>query len=187
MKLESIIKDPIASLNYMERLANNGSPSGFTEINTSSDKTNPFKANGFYLKMLIGGELKTYGEPPEDLCALNGLLVHPDWENVIERKDLLQDTPLYVMPTSSFRTVKVFDSDYYIKPSYPGVIGRMRRDLEEKHILSSIQLTRILEALVCNEKVNEFFAFLPESSGRLITLGNGGSTGYVVRGATPIG
>ena len=187
MKLERIIKDPKASLNYMERLVNNGSPSGFTEINTSSDKTNPFKVDGFYLKMLSGGELETFGDPPKDLCALNGLLVHSDWENIIERKDLLHDTTLYVIPTSSFRTVKVFDSNYYIKLSYPGVIGRMRRNLEEKHILSGIQLTRILEEMVCNERVNKFFAFLPESSGVSMALGNGRSTGYVVRGATPIG
>lgn len=187
MKLEEIIKDPIYALNYMERLVNNGSPSGFTEVNSTSEKTNPFKSEGFYLKMIRNGSLTIYGELPKELRGQEGLMVHPDWENYIEDKKIVRDTTLYVIPTSSFRTVKVLGKDYYIKLSYPGVIGRMRRDLEEKHILSCIQMTQILNSLVLDEKANKLFSFLPESVGGVTSLGNGSSTGYVVRGSIPIG
>lgn len=187
MKLENIIKNPTEALDYMERLVNNGSPSGFTEINATSDKTNPFKSEGFYLKMISSGSLTVYGKLPEELCETEGLIVHPDWENHINNKKIIRDTALYVIPTSSFRTVKVLGKDYYIKLSYPGVIGRMRRDLEEKHLFSCIQMTQILNSLVCDEQVNKLFAFLPETAGAIISLGNGYSTGYIVRSANPVG
>ena len=186
MKLEKIIKNPLAALNYMERLVNNGSPSGFTGINSTSKETNPFNTDGFYLKIISNGNMTTYGKLPKDLCGLEGLLVHPDWENYIDRKELICDTSIYVTPTSSGRTVKVLDRDYYIKLSYPGVIGRMRRDLEEKHILSCIQMTQILNSLVCNGKVNKLFSYMPESAGCLTSV-DGINTGYIVRDATPVG
>lgn len=186
MKLEEIIKNPFTSLNYMERLVNNGSPSGFTKRNSTSEKTNPFKSEGFYLKK-IDNNFNVYGDLPEELLSLGGLLVHPDMENYISNKKIICDTNIYVVPTSSFRTVKVLDKEYYIKLSYPGVIGRMRRDLEEQHVLSCIQMNQILYSLVQKEETNKLFAFLPEYAGGVTSLGSKIKAGYMVRSSIPIG
>lgn len=42
MLLQKIIEYPSLSLNYLERYVNEGSPSGFSQKYTSSEKTNPF-------------------------------------------------------------------------------------------------------------------------------------------------
>lgn len=187
MELSEIINNPRQSLDYMERLVNNGSPSGFTEINSTSRETTPFYTEGFYLYKVTGAPVVSYGDLPGELGAMDGLLVHPDWIPYIKSNTIVQDNSFYVSPTSSFRTVKVKDRDYYLKLSYPGIIGRLKRDLEEKHVLSVMQMSGILNALVNNKSMPDVFSYLPEVGGRVVALKNNGVTGLIVRSAKPLG
>ena len=186
MKLSEIIKDSCHALDYMERVVNNGSPSGFTEINTSSPYTNPFLVKEFLLLKIESSSIKTFGDIPKKISDLQGFLIHPDWRETLHDSVPIKETGIAVSPTSSFRTVKVKGEQYYLKLSYPGVIGRMRRDLDERHIQSCIQITEILKGLMSNHNVPTEFSFMPEAGGCLIDTPDI-KTGMVVRGAKPLG
>ena len=68
MKLDAIIENPSGALNYMERFVNNGSNSGFTWVNTTSEITSPLsEVPFFYLYVCNCPETNTqiYGNFPK--------------------------------------------------------------------------------------------------------------------------
>jgi len=187
MLLSQIKQDSTIALNYLERLVNNGSPSGFSEKNTASKETNPFTSEGYYICRLTGADkVENYGNVPECFFKTNAILCHPDWKRAIPSDVGFEVEEQLVIPTSSVRTIKMNGLDYYIKLSYPGVIGRLARDLDEQHILSSIQINGIMQGLTNNSKMPDSFAFLPESGGQLFIKGDF-KTGCVFRQSKPIG
>ena len=88
MKLFDIKQDASNALNYMERLVNNGSRSGFTEKNSTSSSTNPFFVDAFNL-IEYKSEIKSFGVVPKTLQSIDGLLLHPDWAKHIEKQQIL--------------------------------------------------------------------------------------------------
>ena len=186
MKLFDIKQDASNALNYMERLVNNGSRSGFTEKNSTSSSTNPFFVDAFNL-IEYKSEIKSFGVVPKTLQSIDGLLLHPDWAKHIEKQDNIKTTDFRVCPTSSFRTVKLYEENFYLKLSYPGVIGRLRRDLQEKHIISCIQMSEILDGLIENPSMPVQFSFLPERGGCLGYVTSTIETGFMIRNSMPIG
>ena len=186
MKLHFVKENPQIALNYMERLVNDGSPSGFSEKFNTTLATNPFHSDGFNLFQFKNGTMRQYGVLPSCIEKY-GVLAHPDWVNNCSFDDIyLTQTDLRAVPTSSSRTVRLENDSYYIKMSYPGIIGRMYRVLEEQHIISALEVSSIFHNLVDNESMPSSFAFLPEDSGCLFVQNNF-STGYVVRNARAVG
>lgn len=188
MLLHAIEKNPTESLLYMERFVNNGSGSPFTFVNTVSKETNPLYAKEFYLDLgeNLDAELLSYGAFPEALRSLkpvDSIFIHPDWE----KEDTFFSTrksEIIVEPTASQRTVKVKGMPYYIKLAHPYILGRITRELETKHIYSSIDVTNILFATYINAPYK--FAFFPESCGQVLRFGTS-EIGYVIRSAKPVG
>ena len=180
MKLSQIEKDSMNSYDYMERLVNNGSDSGFTDIHNTSKQTDPRFAIGFRVKELypIKGEIISKGVCVDtDFMSSKDQLIyiHPDWVDDTEMNlDLrklimaignIRDGML-VAPTSSSRTVWVKGTNKFLKLHYPGMIGRIQRDLGEKHLSIAVEITRILNEL--KQKVKNFplfFDFMPEYYG----------------------
>lgn len=188
MKLSTIKENPIKALDYMERLVNNGSPSGFSEKNTVSDETNPFLSDEFSLLYLENAEqVISYGEVPREYIKQKSILVHPDWRICPTANTLtIIDSKIAAVPTSSGRTVKIKDRFHYLKLSYPGVIGRLLRELDERHIKSSIQINKIFFELLRSPNMPKSFAFLPERGGQLFVKGDF-KTGCVYRDFVPQG
>lgn len=185
MKIEDIKKNPKKSLNYAERVVNNGSPSGFTEKNNTSPETNPFYTAEFNLARMINPDkLILFGNVPSFIDR-NSLLIHPDWKKNICNVDIV-DTPIKVIPTASARTVRFSNYDYYVKLSYPGILGRLNRELNERQINTVIEISSILKEMIKNRTISPYFAFLPEESGILFKKNNF-KTGCLFRDCKPFG
>lgn len=187
MKLEKIITDPAQALQYMERLVNNGSPSKFTFENMARKEYNPFFSNCFNLCYTTGvtDDFVIWGNEYPEILNNNVMLLHPEWKNCETEFEVLESDYL-VTPTSSTRTVKVLGEDIYLKLYYPGILGRISRELTEKHILSSLDVTKCLSRLVDMELVPDVFSFFPENCGKLLRK-NSREIGYVIRSAIPYG
>jgi hypothetical protein len=188
MLLKEIERNPIQSLSYMERLVNNGSKSMFTFENTVSRETNPLYTREFCLTegKNDSAEILSFGDLHEELCELKlagSVFVHPDWKYTKSSFSLEQSKAI-VEPTASQRTVKVKYLPYYIKMAHPFILGRITRELEIKHILSSIDITCILNSSYLNAP--EKFAFFPESGGQILKT-NEAEIGYIIRSAKPVG
>ena len=188
MLLNDIIKDPIQALSYMERLVNNGSKSPFTFVNTVSHDTNPIFVEKFCLDegTKCNSTIITLGKIPENILKLksvNSIFLHPDWR-LSDKNFLIQQSNAIVEPTASQRTVKVESIPYYIKLAHPFILGRITRELESKHILSSIDITNILFNTYLNAP--QKFAFFPEIGGQILKT-EAEEIGYVVRSSTPVG
>lgn len=185
MLLNDLLKEPSEKLNYLERIVNDGSKSGFTSIHTTSKETCPLFCDSFAIKKLFCNkqEIVSYGEIP-DFCKANSttdwLYFHPDWINQPSFKYSDISDGESVTPTSSSRTVRIINTDYYIKMSYPGKLGRLVRNLDSCHLLSSIENTYILNTTKSTTKVPEKFEFMPEIGGKIL-LDSNNSLGYVIR------
>lgn len=190
MIVDDILKNPFKSLLYMERLVNDGSPSLFSFKYTSSRETCPLYTSQFKIcamKDPSPDDIEDIGVlPPEFNVEFDRVFfLHPDWKNksVSFQIDTLD---LYVSPTSSSRTVRALWSDYYIKLCYPGVLGRITRELRKEHVLSSIDVTQILCYLIKRNNCPPKLSFFPEWGGRLYHQ-KYIDMGFVVRDASPYG
>lgn len=187
MLLSQIKTDKDNSLNYMERLVNAGSKSGFSSIHTSSKETNPFTSDGFNVKIFVPyatQKVERYGDIP-NFCDLYAgdefIFLHPDWLQLpLIKTDSLGTIydGIRVIPTSSVRTVRVPNQKYYIKLCYPGKIGRIERDLKYPHLISGIEITDLLFHM-SEQNCSKFFSFMPEIGGKLYETSI--SLGYIIR------
>lgn len=189
MQLKDIEEHPLSSLDYLERIVNNGSKSGFTNIHNTSLKTNPFYSRAFPVKKLIVEEefIKCYGKLEQHYSFLNAqdfIFIHPDWELVSHAKDILSlgrvEDSVTVIPTSSSRTVRIQESYSYLKLHYPGMIGRLNRELGYMQLISGVNLNEILVQAKQNNLLPELFDFMPESYGRLLVKDNN-QIGFILR------
>ena len=189
MTLNEILLHPQDTLLYMERLVNNGSPSNFSFQYMTSKETCPLYTEAYSLytvKNISSEEIEDFGFIPKEICNLKyKFLLHPDWKNVTTAFDI-EETSLVVTPTSSSRTVKLLEFDYYIKLFYPGILGRITRELRREHILSSIDVSNILNDLLQKNSLPNTFAYFPERGGRLYHSQNG-DIGFLIRDAVPCG
>lgn len=185
MKIREILLNPSRSLDYMERLVNNGSASGFSSIHTSSKETNPFHSEEFHVKVLTPNNqecISSYGVLP-DICRAvdenDSIFFHPDWKITSDSEYGQVSDSYYVIPTSSVRTVRIKDSNYYLKLCYPGKLGRIERELKYPHLISGIEITGYLDHLLQSGKANKYFGFMPEIGGKLFNSKI--NLGYIVR------
>lgn len=189
MLLCEIEKNPLLALDYLERQVNNGSKSGFTDIHNTSTLTNPFYSDGYHLMKLVSKEknIECFGAPNCDSNLFGNdesIFIHPDWfltQNIgtISAVVTIEES-LWVIPTSSSRTVHVDGSDVYIKLHYPGVIGRLNRTLGFSQLISGIEITSIFENAYNHNKLPVYFGYMPEPYGRLFRDGKN-EIGYIIR------
>ena len=189
MLLYEIEKNPTVAFDYLERQVNNGSKSGFTSIHNTSIQTNPFYSDGYHIMKLASkrGNIECFGTLNCDNSLLDNdesIFIHPDWllpQNIETISDAgIIEESLWVIPTSSSRTVHVEGSDIYIKLHYPGIIGRLNRVLGFQQLISGIEITSIFDEAYNNNQLPDYFAYMPESYGKLLRNGQN-EIGYIVR------
>lgn len=189
MLLYEIEKNPTLAFDYLERQVNDGSKSGFTEIHNTSIQTNPFYSAGYHIMKLVSKRrnIECFGTSNYDNNLLGddeSIFIHPDWllpQNIgiISEMGIIEKG-LWVIPTSSSRTVRVDGSDVYIKLHYPGVIGRLNRILGFQQLISGIEISSIFEEARHNNELPACFDYMPESFGRLLRDGQN-EIGYIIR------
>lgn len=180
MKIEEYTVNPLRAYIKAERYLNDGSPSGFSNVNTTSQETRPCSAvNSFCLRQLAfhdGIQVEVIGAPHRASLAgvkTLSLLIHPDMVghkllNNVEAT-LLDD--IEVAPTASGRTVcSLSDNPYFVKLAYPRCLGRLVRHLGRDKIVSACVVTRQLENVWKTGKANKRFSFLREDYGRVAFL-----------------
>ncbi len=190
MKLSYINENPLDALDYCERVVNNGSRSQFTEKYLPQKTGNPFTCKRFNISILkcSQNDLSIFGHLPNcfiDSFVDNQIYVHPDLIQYYPSYKIEQ-TELEVTPTSSSRTVKIINKPYYIKLCYPGRIGRITRELDERHIYSSLEITERFERICQNNSTSEKFAFMPEYGGILFSDSKN-KIGLVIRNQKIVG
>jgi hypothetical protein len=191
MKLSFIKESPDDALNLCERRVNNGSESHFTELFLPCGVGNPFTCAKFDISVLtsVTENIRKYGELPlfcSKFCGENKIYVHPDLAGFYPNLDI-QRTEQVVIPTSSSRTVKLCGQPFYLKLCYPGRIGRVTRELDERHIYSSLDVTECFDRLAIHKDASEKFAFMPERGGILYSNGDDIKIGIVIRSQIAVG
>lgn len=186
MKLEEVFDQPGEAWLVMERLVNDGSPSGART--TTSGETSPQGAGlPFRLPFYACEGIATVAAHPglPGLQLPEGFPVHPDLDPATEGGlggDAAVVGTVSVVPTSSGRTVAVIDpsaSEVHLKLHYPRILGRFKRKLDAQRALAAIDTTTIL----ADPRVTlpDTLAFLPEPVAFLTPTG----VAAVVRSPAP--
>ncbi|TCL58873.1 hypothetical protein EDD76_10543 [Kineothrix alysoides] len=139
---------------FMERYMNSGSPSGFTEVNKTSEETNPFTGKSqFPIFYFDDSDLESYilGEELPEFWSNKHNFAHPD--SVLSRilnmsNRILRNSEFEVSPTSGGRTMFVWNRypSGYLKLTYDvSRIGRVDRQLSKKHCLASCESSQTLK------------------------------------------
>lgn len=165
--------DPDIYLN-MERYLNDGSPSGFTKKNNTTEPYSPFsecpefKVCGFSVK---GNNIKCldYGERP-DWIINDEILIHPDYESYFRTYN--RSSERMVVPTASSRTVYSTHEKCYIKLQYNRKIGRLERIFTPEKICNAIRISSILKEKFDKGIMPRDIFFMPETFGRIIDFGD---------------
>ncbi len=165
--------DPDIYLN-MERYINDGSPSGFTIKNNTTESYSPFskspefKVCGFSVK---NSNMKyiDYGARP-DWIINDEIIIHPDYENCF--RPFMKTSERMVVPTASSRTVYSINEKCYIKLQYNRKIGRLERLFTPEKINNSIKISSILKEKFDMGIMPKDIFFMPEIFGRIIDFGD---------------
>jgi siderophore synthetase component len=182
MLLTDVIQQPRRALQHLERYVNEGSPSGFTEMNISSDVTSPFgstPAFGLYAVTLPRDKILNYRDVPRALPSVrefnaNTLLIHPDMISHpdLAAYDVVLLESLKVAPTSSARTVQIISGRLpdYIKLHYDRILGRVNRRLPYKKAIAGPEVSSIVEQALLDGTLPKEMAILPETGARAAKL-----------------
>ena len=185
MLLSSILARPLNSLQYLERYVNDGSPSGFTEINRPSPQTDPFGFTPHFELQVARGPadwFQSLGQQPDWIARMirtdttGWLLIHPDMREAEELArheisfEMLENAP--VVPTSSGRTVQFCPPNPpdYVKLHYSSVLGRIQRHMPFQKLVAGLETSAIVAAAVADRVFREDFAVFPETGGILLTV-----------------
>lgn len=196
MKLDKITKEKEKAYIYMERYVNNGSPSGFDRKHTSSKTTAPRGRSAYYeLLVLRFDDCITFKTIGENIGLIDERCVfcHPDNLNTPILQNLAAHYEIVdrvrVAPTASARTVKLLETNYFIKLDYMGYLGRIKRNLDYQHLLSAFEVTRDICSGISSGVYNEKFGVLKENKGCIVYLPkkDGGfyEFGCLIRDALP--
>ncbi|MEJ3744406.1 ferric iron reductase [Actinomycetes bacterium KLBMP 9797] len=183
-----------SSLVYMERYVNDGSPSGFTDVYSTSEATSlRLGADAFALPIVDipdGVPIMDFGDPPDDLFA-GTMAIHPDMlpKTLPHLGSRRSDREPWVAPTASARTVKLTAGPgWFVKLAYQELIGRGVRHIGRRQAGSAIEITDILSRAGATGKLPPRCYFLREVFGRVIDLPDGDASyewGFVVREPDP--
>jgi hypothetical protein len=201
MLLNAIEKNPHRALQYLERYVNDGSPSGFTEMNRSSSSTDPLGLTPWYHLFCItpeSGKIETFGEVPslvplESQIGGNWFLLHPDMSNHpdLNNLEVTRLDRLRVIPTASVRTVQILsdESRDYIKLHYDGIIGRIDRKLSRLKAISGPEISRHVLNAIEDESLPRELCLLHETGAKILHANGNSSSewGMVWRDGRPRG
>lgn len=190
MLISDIEQDPIAALKYMERVVNDGPPSGLKFTNNVSLETNPWLCDRVDIDLALCPQnaVKIIGTEQtiiSKILGCRGLFIHPDFKKRFSNNTQIEHI-LTGYPTSSARTICVSSIGSYIKLHYPGILGRVDKSLSEQDIINSVDVTSLLKRAVARGKVSSLLSFFPEESGRVGILENS-IFSFTVRDIQPYG
>jgi hypothetical protein len=202
--LKEIISKSANTNQYIERYLNDGSPSGFTTIYTTSPETSPFgTTEWFYPYICIApfDSCKTFGQIPSwgglPFSELsNWVLVHPDMSNnkffLNPLLKLYRDEELIVVPTASGRTVQIINKERqdYVKLHYEGILGRVRRELPYNKAIGGPEVSRMIIEAIDSKILPCELSLLPERGARVLEVASKGKKeqwGMVWRENKPYG
>lgn len=172
---------PMEKTIYCERYINNGSPSGFTFVNTTSVGTRAFdKVASIKIPIIEFNSSKKFTYYGEKLNFIddNQLIIHPDMLNFISNDDIREINYIDAIPLASNRTVFIPKFNKYIKLQYNGLIGRIERFISLNHINHSMVVNKILHDINWNNTALHFF---PEEHARIYRQSNGNTIGMIIR------
>lgn len=173
-----IFEEPDKSFVYMERYVNNGSPSGWTKLRSTSSETNPFTGKlKFNLLEFYDGDIETeiIGEGSQ-FFSRKVNYAHPDSRNslrLLNSKRSIEESSICVYPTSGGRTMFVCTTGFkgFIKLTYDvSRIGRVDRQLKYEHCMSSIEVSAALKRAIDEKKFKQSFSVLLEKSAKVSRL-----------------
>lgn len=178
MDARCIFEDTNSSLVYMERYVNDGSPSGWTKLRSTSNETSPFFGrDSFPLLFFSDADLEYEAIGKQNpLLGPNINYVHPDSiQSTIlqEANRTLLTSEVLVAPTSGGRTMFILKPEVrgFLKLTYDiGRIGRVDRQLTLNHCLSSYEVSETIKKCIDAGQYPESFALLLESSGKVSHL-----------------
>jgi hypothetical protein len=180
MKLHDILSNPQDALTYVERFVNDGSPSGYSVVHSTSDETSPFNLNPWFTPYVCISQKNnfiSFGDIPEfDELNLssnqNWILVHPDmYKNDFFKNssfNLIRFEHLKVSPTSSGRTVQLLNHKNrdYVKLHYDGILGRVHRGLSFKKAVAGPELSQYILRNIAN--LDNKISLFPETGARVL-------------------
>ncbi|MCT4590553.1 MAG: hypothetical protein N4A71_22185 [Carboxylicivirga sp.] len=174
MFLQEFINNPYFAYIKAERYINNGSPSGFSHRNSTSQNTKPRGTNSsFKLSKIKFNEtviMEDIGVYKHSLIEENCIYIHPDMlESQIISDEIISKKMegVQVAPTASGRTVLMNNYSCFIKLAYIGYLGRLIRHMNKEIIQSAIEVTNQLMKAADSKKLNCSFSFLREDFGRV--------------------
>lgn len=181
MLLTDLISHPDTSRYYLERYVNDGSPSGFSTLNTTKHRTSPFELTSWFNPLICYAPsmyFKEYGVIPNisinnEAKDKNWIMVHPDMINNLffSHKNfnlkLLDDIKVY--PTASGRTIQIIDKESnYVKLHYEGILGRIRRELPFQKAIAGPEISKFISRAISNKSLNKKISILPEPGARVL-------------------
>jgi len=174
MHVEEFINGLNAGFIKAERYLNDGSPSGFSELNTTSKMTCPrgqFSSfNLQQIKFIENIFIEDIGEYKSDIVKDGCIFIHPDMVNsteLLDKASYCVIDELAVAPTASGRTVLTLKDNHFIKLAYIGYLGRLIRHMNSEIIHSANEVTKQLISATKTNKLNNSFSFLREDFGRV--------------------
>lgn len=184
MLLSELVRHPDTALRYLERYVNDGSPSGFSTIHTTSLRTSPFETTPWFSPYILRAppeRYRQYGHIP-DLKAeheeptTGWLMVHPDMaEHPALRGDvtLHRSSNLKATPTASGRTIQLIGPKHndYVKLHYDGILGRVHRGLPFYKAVAGPELSTRIQSAVDAGVLGERVTLLREVGARSAGLG----------------
>jgi len=195
MKLASILDSPWTSLEHLERYVNRGSPSGFSDLWTTSSETAPrgdVPSFRLYKLSTAASTASHFGTDPGLGGALedDAILLHPDIAKSLAHLAPVPCDSFRVSPTASGRTVHVLrDQPFHLKLHYDAVIGRLDRSLGIRQASYATYVNDVIISAVDRGVVRSNFGVLPEPYARVLTLRSASRTqeiGFVYRSLRPI-
>jgi len=186
MLLSDIIKHPSTSLQHLERYVNDGSPSGFSKINTTSKETSPFEIShphwfNAYFCIAPKECFKQFGFIPsypadEFTNDDNWIMLHPDMAaklaTINKEIKIYKSEKIRVVPTASGRTVQIINQEKqgYIKLHYEGILGRVRRELPYQKAIAGPELSKIIIEAIDKKVIDKKLTLLPETGARVFII-----------------
>lgn len=178
MDAKRLFEDTNSTLVYMERYVNDGSPSGWTKLRSTSNDTSPFYGKSSFPLLKFSDldlDCKIIGNH-NILFDSNINFVHPDsvQSTVLQESNrILSDSNVLVAPTSGGRTMFILSPQIkgFLKLTYDvSRIGRVDRQLTMNHCISSYEVSETIKTCIDEGKYPDTFAILLESSGKVSKL-----------------
>jgi hypothetical protein len=180
MKLRMFCENSAGVTQYLERYVNDGSPSGFTEVNSTSTRTDPFGTVPWFQLYICRAPdewFRNYGEIPNWPVGSSSdawILLHPDMSScagiVSERISVQLLDRFEVVPTSSARTVQFRGAPHrdYVKLHYDAVLGRVNRSLTERKAIAGYEISTLLTEAISAGTLESKLCLMPETGARII-------------------